>query len=91
MLTFEEKILYFENSLNKTEGNYYDNFKQDIIIFIDEFNSKNNRLQLLNNLASFEEIDAWIERLCSRIILKFDSENEQINDFIYDFIEFYKS
>jgi hypothetical protein len=33
MLTFEEKIIYLENSLSKTEGNYYDNFKEDIIVF----------------------------------------------------------
>ena len=47
MLTFDEKILYFEKSLNKTEANYYDNFKQDIIIFIDNFNPKNSYLKLL--------------------------------------------
>lgn len=87
MLTFEEKISYFESSLNKTQGDYADNFKEDINIFIDVYNIKNERLQFLNKLVSFEEIDSWIEKLISRIILKFDSESEQINDFIFDFIE----
>ncbi len=87
MLTFEEKIIYLENSLNKTEGNYYDNFKEDILMFIDEFNTKNELLKFLNNLVSFVEIDNWTGRLLSRIVLKFDEENEQINDFIFDFIE----
>ncbi len=87
MLTFEEKIIYLENSLSKTEGNYYDNFKEDIIVFFDEFNVKNERLNFLNNFVSFTEIDNWIEKTSSRIILKFDEESEQINDFIYDFIE----
>jgi hypothetical protein len=87
MLTFEEKISHLENSLNKTEGNYADSFKEDIIIFIDEFDVKNERLQFLKDVVSFEEIDNWIEKLTSRIILKFDSGSEQINDFIYDYLE----
>lgn len=87
MLTFEEKIIYLENSLNKTEGNYYDNFKEDIVVFFYEFNIKNERLNFLKNFVSFSEIDNWIEKLSSRIVLKFDEESEKINDFIYDFIE----
>jgi hypothetical protein len=87
MLTFEEKIIYLENSLNKTEGNYYDNFKEDIVVFFDEFNVKNERLNFLNNFVSSIEIDNWVEKISSRVVLKFDEESEQINDFIYDFIE----
>ncbi len=87
MLTFEEKIIYLENSLSKTEGNYYDNFKEDIIVFFDEFNVKNERLNFLNNFVSFTEIDNWVKKISSRIVLKFDEESEQINDFIYDFVE----
>ncbi len=87
MLTFEEKISYLENSFNENEVNYSKNFKDDILIFFDEFNSENERLQFLKKIFTFKEIDIWIEKLISRIALKFDSENEQINDFIYDFIE----
>ena len=87
MLTFEEKIIYLENSSNKTEGNYYDNFKEDIVFYFDEFTTKNERLIFLNNFVSFTEIDNWVEKISSRIVLKFDEECEQINDFIYDFIE----
>jgi DNA mismatch repair ATPase MutS len=87
MLTFEEKIIYLENSLNKTEENYYDNFKEDIVIFFDVLNTKNENLNFLNNFVSFTEIDNWVEKLLSRIVLKFDEESEQINDFIYDFID----
>lgn len=87
MLTFEEKIIYLENSLKITEGNYYDNFKENIVIFFDEFDVKNERLNFLNNFVSLTEIENWVEKLSSRIVLKFDEESEQINDFIYDFIE----
>ena len=86
MLTFEEKIIYLENILNKTEGNHYDNFKEDIVIYFDEFNTKNERLNFLNNFISLTEIENWVEKISSRIVLKFDEESEQINDFIYDYI-----
>ncbi len=87
MLSFEEKIIYLENSLSKRAGNYYDICKEDIVGFFDEFNVKNERLNFLNNFATFIEIDNWVEKISSRIVLKFDEESEQINDFIYDFIE----
>lgn len=87
MVSFQEKISYLESSLNKNEENYVDSFKEDIIMFIENFNIENELLQFLNELNSFEEIENWINKLTSRIVLKFDSECEQINDFIYDYIE----
>lgn len=87
MLSFEEKIVYLENSLNKTEENYADSFKEDIIMFIDDFTGQNKHLSFLNKLESFEEIENWINKLTSRIVLKFDSQCEQIYDFIYDYIK----
>lgn len=87
MLNLEEKITYLERSLNKIENNFADEIKSDIIMFFNEFNIENKLLYFLKNLNSSKEINIWIEKLTSRIILKFDSESEQINDFIYDFIE----
>jgi hypothetical protein len=87
MLTFQDKISYLEISLNKIEENYADSFRNEIIYFIEEFDVKNECLQFLNNLVSFKEIDNWIEKLTSRIVLKFDDESEQINEFISDFIK----
>jgi hypothetical protein len=87
MLSLNKKIAYLETSLNKHDGNYADNFKEDIIIFIDEFDIKNERLNFLTHLVSYTDIDSWIEKLTSRMILKFDSESEQISDFIFDYIE----
>jgi len=87
MLTLKEKISYLEQILNKIDGSFTDEIKSDLIIFFDAFVIENEQLQFLNCLNSFEEIDNWMEKLTSRIIMKFDSESEQINDFIYDFIE----
>jgi uncharacterized protein YwgA len=87
MLTFENKISYLESSLNKTQESYSDSFKVDIAMFINEFEIKNELLQFLNKFNSIDEIEVWISKLTSRIVLKYDSESEQINDFIFDYIK----
>jgi|TARA_B110000240_G_C13374334_1_gene399627 hypothetical protein len=43
---------------------------------------ENSLLFFLNNLTSFHEITDWRERLTSRIVFKFNEENENIKDFI---------
>lgn len=88
MLTLNEKIQHLENYLLQRNENYADGFKEDIVMFIDDFTDQNKLLSFLNNINSFEEIENWVDKLCSRIVLKFDSEGEEINDFIYDYIQF---
>jgi hypothetical protein len=86
MLSYNKKISFLKESLEHDNGNYAESFKADILIFIDNFNSDNSLLIFLNNLSSFDEISDWINKLISRIVLKFDEESESINDFIYDYI-----
>ncbi|PWK02799.1 hypothetical protein BC749_101874 [Flavobacterium araucananum] len=42
-------------------------------MFIDNFTNQNELLLFLNSIDSFEEIENWVDKLCSRIVLKFDS------------------
>lgn len=86
MLSIEEKISYFENSLSRIEENYADSFKCDIIFFFGDFNLENPLLQFLDKLKSLNEIENWISKLTSRIVMKFDEEHEQMHDFIYDYL-----
>ena len=88
MLSFEEKIQHLEKHLSQPNENYADSFKEEIAMFLDSFSNQNKLLLFLNKINSIEEIENWVENLCSRIILKFDSEGEEINDFIYDYIKF---
>jgi hypothetical protein len=87
MLSFKEKIQYLENYLSQPNENYADSFKEDILMFIDDFSDQNEILFFLNKFNSFEEIENWVDNLCSRIVLKFDSEGEGTNDFIYDYVQ----
>ena len=88
MLSLDEKIIYLENYLTMPNKNYADTFKEDIVMFLDDFTNKNELLFFLNKLNSFIEIENWADNLCSRIVLKFDYEAEHINDFIDDYMKF---
>lgn len=86
-MTFVQKIKTLESYLNLPEQSYADSFKQDIIIYFGEdFNENNKELEFLNNLNTKEEIATFVDRLTSRFVLKFDSEIETENDFIYDYL-----
>jgi len=88
MLTLNEKIQHLENYLSQPNKNYADSFKEDIVMFIDDFTGQNKILSFLHNIDSLEKIENWVDNLCCRIVLKFDSEGEEINDFIYDYLQF---
>lgn len=86
-MTFVQKIKTLESYLNLPEQGYADTFKQDIIIYFEEdFTEKNKELEFLNNLNTKEEIVNFIDKLTSRFVMKFDSEIETENDFIYDYL-----
>ncbi|MGB6268069.1 MAG: hypothetical protein WBF67_03585 [Olleya sp.] len=86
-MTLEEKIINLNEQLKNTGENYAESFKTDVYFLIGEFDLSNPILSFLNSLESEEEITNWINKLTSRIVLKFDEETETINDFIYDYIE----
>jgi hypothetical protein len=85
MLTFEEKISYLENSLNKTEENYADSFRTDIQIFFDEFDVENKLLVFLKEIKTLFEIENWVIKLTSRIVMKEDEM--EVNEIINDYLE----
>jgi hypothetical protein len=86
MLSEIEKIKHLEYCLTTSNNSYADSFKNDILIFIGEFNLENRLLIFIKKLNSKEDIVKWIDKLTSRIVLKYDEETEQLSDFIYDYI-----
>ncbi len=83
MLSFEEKISILENYLLQKSDSYADSFKTDIAFFLGEFETQNSNLNFLNNLSSIEEIENWVNKLTSKIVLKFNEDEEQLSDFIF--------
>lgn len=86
MLNHDSKISFLENCLIQAADNYADSFKTDIALFLGDFTNHNPRLNFLNKLSTEEEIVIWVNHLTSRIVLKFDDESEQLNDFIHEYI-----
>ena len=86
MLTFQVKISHLESYLNKEEENYADSFKTDILFYFNEFDETNPDLKFLEKLDSIEQIENWVDKLTSRIVMKFDEDGEQINDFIHEYL-----
>ena len=87
MLEISDKIKVLKDELCIISDNYADSFKADIFIFINDFELTNPIFSFLNNTKSKIEICNWINKLTARIVLKFDEENEEINSFIFDYIE----
>lgn len=85
MLSLSQKITHLENYLSLPSENCADSFKTDILFFIDEFDESNSLLSFLHDLENFEAIEAWVDRLTSRIVMKFDEEAESIHDFMHEF------
>ena len=85
MLSFKEKIVHLGNILNKSEENYADSFRTDILIFFDEFNVQNKLFNFLKEIKTFIEIENWINKLTSRIVMKEDEM--EVNEIINDYLE----
>lgn len=83
MLNFADKISILENYLIQINDNYTDSFKTDIALFLGEFEIQNYNLNFLNNLSSSIEIENWVNNLTSKIVLKFNEDEEQLSDFIF--------
>lgn len=83
MLSIVDKMTILENYLSQNDDNYTDTFKTDISIFLGEFEIQNSNLNFLKNLSSKEEIENWVNKLTSRIVLKFNEDEEQLSDFIF--------
>ncbi len=83
MLSLGDKITILENYLSQNEDNYADSFKADISMFLGDFETKNSNLTFLKNLSSRDDIEDWVNKLTSRIVLKFNEDEEQLSDFIF--------
>ena len=84
MLNFEEKIEILKEYLSEIKDNYADSFKTDIMLYFNDFEDVNSEnFKFLSELKSKEDIYKWIDKLTSKIVMKFNEDEEQISDFIF--------
>ena len=84
MLNFAEKIEILKEYLSEIKDNYADSFKTDIMLYFNDFKDVNSEdFKFLSELKSKEDIYKWIDKLTSKIVMKFNEDEEQISDFIF--------
>lgn len=86
ILTLTQKITHLQTYLETAEDNYADSFKADVAICLGDFEEGNPYLIFLRTLRSKQEIELWVDTLTSRIVLKFNENEEQLSDFIQEYI-----
>ena len=81
MLSSKEKLVILNKILSRDEKSYADSFNAEILIEIDNLNSKFN---FLKNFNSEKSIENWVNKLKSRIVMHEDDDKveEIINDYI---------
>ena len=84
MLNFAEKIEILKEYLSEIKDNYADSFKTDIMLYFNDFEDVNSEdFKFLSELKSKEDIYKWIDKLTSKIVMKFNEDEEQLSDFIF--------
>lgn len=85
MLSYDDKIRILKNYLlDIRDENYADSFKTDILFYYNEFeNVQTTDFKFLNGLNSKDDIHIWVDNLTSKIIMKFNEDEEQLSDFIF--------
>ncbi len=81
MLSFEEKIAYFEHCLENQNRNYHDTMKDEIYLYF--FELENGNFDFLNTLKTQDEIRNKVDFLVSKMVMH---EHE---DGLYNIIENY--
>jgi hypothetical protein len=86
VLSLLQKIKILEANLLDIKDNYADSFKPDILIYFNEFQNieeNKNMFIFLEKLKTKEEIQNSIDSLLSKIVIKYNNEEEQLSDFIF--------
>ena len=88
-LKLNEKIVFLEEILSVLSDNYADSFNTEIGYYFNDFENieENKKLFLfLDKFETKEEIENWLDGLKSKIIMKFNEDEESLSDFIHYYI-----
>ena len=83
MLSFEEKVKYFESVLDKEEVSYADTFNCAILQC-----HENSDFEILNDLKTLLAIDNYLRALKSYIVMHEDDDEGNSNE-VDDLVEFF--
>lgn len=82
MLTFDEKIRAMKNCLEDIGSSYADSFKTDMLIYFNDFDPSDPKLNFLHELEFESEITGWVNRMTSLMVMKLEEKEETVGDFL---------
>ena len=86
-MTLLQKVQHLESYLNQSNDSYSDTFKADILCYFDEdFTEENPQFEFLKELSNKVAIEQKVDFLLSQFVLKFNSDQETEDDFIYYYL-----
>lgn len=85
MLSKIDKIKMLDQILDENDGCYADSFKTDILFRIGDLEIGNANLNFLDNLKTKIEIENWVNKITSRIVMREDDDT--VENIIDDYLE----
>lgn len=85
MLSKKDKIKILEKILDENDGCYADSFKTDLLFRIGDLEIENENLDFLNQLKTKNEIENWVNKITSRIVMREDDDT--VENIIDDYLE----
>lgn len=91
MKTRTEKYLYLISFLEKENNDYYDFFKEDILLFLEnriddeQLCDENINLTFLDLCQNYKDIENWVNLVCHYLVMKYNEEDNDIEDIIDNF------
>jgi hypothetical protein len=85
MLSKKDKIKMLDKILDVNDGCYADSFKTDLLFRLGDLEIENENLNFLNHLKTKSEIENWVNKITSRIVMREDDET--VENIIDDYLE----
>lgn len=83
MLSKKDKIKTLDKILDENDGCYADSFKTDLLFRIGDLEIEN--LNFLDHLKTKNEIEEWVNKITSRIVMREDDDT--VENIIDDYLE----
>ena len=81
----KDKIKLLDKILDKNDGCYADSFKTDLLFRLGELENKNPLLNFLENFKTKSEIENWVNKITSRIVMREDDDT--VENIFDDYLE----
>ena len=73
----KDKLKMLDEILDENDGCYADSFKTDLLFRLGDLEIENENLNFLNHLKTKNEIENWVNKITSRIVMREDDDTAE--------------